>query len=295
MKAAAFAYVRAETVAHALDLLASHGDDAKLIAGGQSLVPALNLRLLSPSILVDIGRLTELAGIVATSDGGLRIGAMTRHAEVLSSPLVAARCPLLADAAAHVAHAAIRNRGTFGGSLAHADPASEFPACVLALGATIIVVGQGGERRIAAEAFFTGIYETALLAGEILVAVDIPPLAPSVRTGFAELARRSGDYALAGLACRAGRDANGRLDDVRLAYFSVGDRPTLALGAAAALQGQTPGPVAYAAARVALASDLDPPDDLQATGAMRLHLAGVLLGRVLDAMTQDGSDARKSA
>ena len=163
MKASAFAYARATSVANALDLLATHGDRAKVLSGGQSLMPAMNLRLISPELIVDIGELAELRGIAVRGDA-LVIGALTRHVDLLKSPDIAAHAPLLAEAVAHVAHPAIRNRGTIGGSLAHADPASELPACMLALGATIIVRGPGGERRIAAEEFFTGIYETALVA-----------------------------------------------------------------------------------------------------------------------------------
>src|SRR5215470_844162 len=173
MKASAFAYARATSVANALELLSAHGENAKVLSGGQSLMPAMNLRLVSPELIVDIGSLAELRGI-AVKDGILSIGALTRHVDLLKSPEVAAHAPLLKDAVAHVAHPAIRNRGTIGGSLAHADPASELPACMLALGATMVVRGPGGERRIAAEDFFTGIYETELLPQELLIAVELP-------------------------------------------------------------------------------------------------------------------------
>ena len=163
MKASAFAYARATSVVNALELLEAHGDRAKVLSGGQSLMPAMNLRLISPELIVDIGEIAELRGIVVSRDV-LAIGALTRHADLLKSPEIAAHAPLLTEAIAHVAHPAIRNRGTIGGSIAHADPASELPACMVALNATIIVRGQGGGRRIAAEAFFTGIYETALSA-----------------------------------------------------------------------------------------------------------------------------------
>jgi aerobic carbon-monoxide dehydrogenase medium subunit len=283
MKAAAFDYARAESLPHALELLARHGEGARLLAGGQSLVPALNLRLLTPEILIDISHLSDLRG-VQDQDGMLRIGALTRHADLMSSELVSASQPLLREAVRHVAHAAIRNRGTIGGNLAHADPASELPACMLALDATIVAEGPDGERRIRAEDFFTGIYETALRSSEILTAVEVPPAAEGRNTGFLELARRNGDYALAGLACSATLSVSGEMSNVRLAYFSVGDRPTLAKSAATILTGAAPTLESVARARAALSQDLDPPDDLQATGAMRLHLAGVLLHRVLAAM-----------
>src|ERR1700687_4196573 len=173
MKASAFAYARATSVANALDLLAAHGDGAKVLSGGQSLMPAMNLRLISPELIVDIGEISELRGIAVRGDV-LSVGALTRYVDLLRSPEIAAHTPLLTEAVAHVAHPAIRNRGTLGGSLAHADPASELPACMVALNATIVVRGQTGERRIAAGDFFKGIYETDLSAHELLVAVELP-------------------------------------------------------------------------------------------------------------------------
>src|SRR4051812_14826342 len=189
MKAAAFAYARATSVANALELLAAHGDGAKVLSGGQSLMPAMNLRLVSPELIVDIGALTELRSIAVTGET-LRIGALTRHVDLLKSPDVAKHAPLLASAVAQIAHPAIRNRGTIGGSLAHADPAAELPACMLALDATIIVCGPRGERRIAAEKFFTGIYETQLAPDELLVAVDLPVGQKNATHFFDEFARR---------------------------------------------------------------------------------------------------------
>ena len=226
MKASAFAYARATSVENALELLADQGDRAKVLSGGQSLMPAMNLRLISPELVVDIGGLAELRGI-AVKEGILTIGALTRHVDLLKSSEIAAHAPLLADAVTHVAHPAIRNRGTIGGSLAHADPASELPACMLALGATIIVRGPGGERRIAAEEFFTGIYETALSPQELLVAVELPVAPKQSSHFFHEFARRHGDYAIVGLAAQAVIH-DGRFADLRLGFFAVGDRPLLA-------------------------------------------------------------------
>ena len=165
MKASAFSYARATSVGNAIELLAAYGDRAKVLSGGQSLMPAMNLRLISPEWIVDIGDLTELRGIAVSGDT-LRIGALTRHVDLLNSPDIAAHAPLLSEAITHVAHPAIRNRGTIGGSLAHADPAAELPACMLALDATIVVRGGGGERRITAADFFQGIFQTALSAEE---------------------------------------------------------------------------------------------------------------------------------
>lgn len=281
MKAAAFAYARATSVANALDLLAAHGDKAKVLSGGQSLMPAMNLRLLAPELIVDIGELCELRGISLRGDT-LVIGALTRHVELLKSPDIAAHAPLLADAVAHVAHPAIRNRGTIGGSLAHADPASELPACMLALAATIVARGPGGERRVAAEAFFTGIYETVLGPQELLVAIELPVAKGNSAHYFHEFARRHGDYAIAGLAAQARIDG-GKFAELRLGFFAVGDRPVLAK-AASKLVGVDVMPAALAAACAALDAELDPQDDQQASPDMRRHLARVLLRRGVAAL-----------
>ena len=276
MKASAFAYARATSVGNALELLVAHGDGAKVLSGGQSLMPAMNLRLLSPEFLVDIGDLAELKGIELTHDI-LRIGALTRHVDLLNSPEIAAHAPLLMEAIAHVAHPAIRNKGTLGGSLAHADPASELPACMLALNATIIVRGPDGERRIAATDFFIGIYETALSARELLVAVEVPvPQKGSVHF-FHEFARRHGDYAIVGIAVQA-TVKGGIFSALRIAYFAVGDRPVLA-DAAARLINVAVTSAIVSEASAALGEQLDPQEDQQASPAMRRHLAKVLLVR----------------
>jgi carbon-monoxide dehydrogenase medium subunit len=281
MKAAAFAYARATSVVHALDLLATHGDKAKVLSGGQSLMPAMNMRLISPEFLVDIGELAELRGI-AVRDGVLTIGALTRHVDLLNSPEVAAHAPLLAGAVAHVAHPAIRNRGTIGGSLAHADPASELPACMVALGATIVARGPAGERRIAATEFFTGIYETALSPLELLVSVEVPAAARDSRYFFQEFARRHGDYAIVGLAAQASL-SNDRFTELRLGFFAVGDRPLLAQ-AARRLVNVAVTPALLSEVSSALAQEIEPVEDQQATPAMRRHLAKVLLLRCVSSL-----------
>ncbi len=275
-------------------MLSRWGEDAKVIAGGQSLVPALNMRLLAPRVLIDIGRLEELRGI-SVEDGVLRIGALTRHAEVQRSPDIVRHAPLLARAVGHVAHAAIRNRGTFGGSLANADPAAELPACIVALKARLSIVGPGGSRAVDAEEFFLGPFETALRPDEILVRAEIDACEPGYRSAFAELARRTGDYALLGLAAHA-RVAEDRLeDDLRLVFFAVGRKPTAAGRAAAALVGGSVGPEALAAAEEALASDLEPHDDLQISAATRLRLARVLLRQVVSELLQSRGESRSVA
>lgn len=281
MKAAAFAYARATSVVNALELLDAHGDSAKVLSGGQSLMPAMNLRLISPELIVDIGEIAELRGISVRGDV-LAIGALTSHADLLKSPEIATHAPLLTEAIAHVAHPAIRNRGTIGGSLAHADPASELPACMVALNATIIARGLGGERRIAAEAFFTGIYETTLSARELVIGVELPVARKNAACFFREFSRRHGDYAITGLAAQATMDG-GVFRDLRMAYFAVGDRPVLAKAAARLLNVPIT-PAILADASAALADELDPHEDQQASAAMRRHLAKVLMMRCISVL-----------
>lgn len=269
MKALAGGYARARDVAHALDLLAGAEGMGRVLAGGQSLIAAMNMRLSTGDMLVDISRIADLRGV--TVEGGtLRIGALTRHADIGTDPLVAKNAPLLVQAVHHIAHAAIRNRGTIGGSLAHADPAAEFPACVLALGGTVHLQGPDGMRAVAAEDFFIDVFETAIEEGEILTAITLPLREPGERHLLIETARRSGDYALAGL-CLVKRAAGHRLS-----AFSLGPRPVLALAAMARLDaGDVDGAVQ------ALRDEIDPPSDTQASAAYRRHLAGVLLTRAL--------------
>lgn len=282
MKAPPFAYARPDTLDEVFALLQAHGDGARILAGGQSLMATLNMRLSQPDILIDVNRIDGLAGIRVEGDM-LHIGAMTRHVEVERSPLVAEHAPLLAMAMPDVAHPAIRNRGTFGGSIAFADPAAELPACAVALGARLILQGAGGSRAVPAAEFFRGLYETALAPGEILVAAEIPLLAPGYRSGFQELSRRHGDYAIIGLAAH-GKVDGGTLSDMRLVYFGAGDRPVVARAAAEALEGKAATPDVLDQAGATLEDDLDPPEDLNADGPMRLHLARVLLRRVVGAM-----------
>jgi carbon-monoxide dehydrogenase medium subunit len=279
MKAAAFAYARAASVVNALELLAAHGDKAKVLSGGQSLMPAMNLRLISPELIVDIGELAELRGISVDGDL-LTIGALTRHVDVLKSPEIAAYVPLLRDAISHVGHPAIRNRGTIGGSVAFADPAAELPACVLALDGELAIAGPQGSRAVKADDFFKGLFETALTARDVLTAIRIPAAGAETRVGFAEFARRHGDYAMVGLAASARADGK-QLRDVRLAYFGVGSTPLRARHAEQALAAAD-----VEAAVRALAQDLNPPDDVQASGTVKTHLAGVLLRRVTRQLEQ---------
>jgi aerobic carbon-monoxide dehydrogenase medium subunit len=266
--------------------LAAEGEEARLLAGGQSLVPALNMRLLEPRLLIDINGLPGL-GAIAERDGGLRIGALARHSEVGRSPLVARLAPLIHRAIPHIAHPAIRNRGTFAGSLAHADPAAELPACAVALDALIHIASRRGERSVAARAFFKGLYETDLAADEIITAIDIPKPAPGTRTAFLELARRRGDYAMVGLAA-TGRIEDGAVRAPRLVFFGVGAKPVEARAAAASL-GEGGLIDRVSAAQEALGDDLDPSGDLQADRATKLHLARVLLARGVQALAGEAA------
>lgn len=281
MKAPDFAYARAVSLDEVFGLLATYGDEARLLAGGQSLMATLNLRLSSPELLIDLNHVPGLSGITET-DTSVRIGAMTRHAEVERSPIVARHLPLIAAAMPHVAHAAIRNRGTLGGSLALADPAAEMPACAVALGAVLEIAGPNGQRRVNAADFFRGLFETALQPGEILLAAEYPKPLAGWRWGFQELARRHGDYALVGLAAMIKGDTV--CNTARLVYFAIEDRPVLARAAGDALTGQKLDGDAIAAAQAALTDDLDPQGDLHADAATKRHLAGVLAGRVLRAL-----------
>ena len=279
MKPAPFGYARAATLDDVFSLLAEHGDDAKIIAGGQSLMATLNMRLSEPEILIDINRIDGLAGIEDTGDT-IRIGAVTRHVDVEESDLVATHAPMIAAAMGHIAHPAIRNRGTFGGSIAFADPAAELPACAAALEATMHVAGKGGTRDIAATDFFKGLYETALGEGEILTAVSVPKIAAGWKSGFMELARRHGDYAIIGLCAHLQFDG-AKFGDTRLIFFNAGDRPVSAPQTAALLNGQSWSDELSEKLSASLKEELDPPDDLNANGPMRKHLAGVLIKRTL--------------
>jgi carbon-monoxide dehydrogenase medium subunit len=273
VKPAPFAYARAKSVEHAIELLARPDGEARLLAGGQSLIATLNMRLSAPKLLIDLNGVSGLAGI-AVNNGTVEIGALTRHAEAERSADIAKHAPLIALAMPHIGHAAIRNRGTLGGSIAFADPAAELPACMLALGAELEIAGPGGKRRVHADDFFKELYETALGPYDVLTAIRLPAATKDTRVGFAEFARRHGDYAMVGLAASANGNSQ-KLHDVRLAYFGIGNTPVRAKKAEAALAGGD-----VDAAVKALATELDPHDDVQATGATKKHLAGVLLRRV---------------
>ena len=282
MKAPLFAYARVRSLAETFDLLAKHGDEAKLLAGGQSLIATLNMRLSAPQLLIDITRLTELSGILVR-DGTVRIGALATHAEIERSPEIRKHLPLLAQAAPHIAHVAIRNAGTIGGSIALADPAAEWPACCVALNAQFVIARKAGTRQVAARDFFKGLYATALRPDEVLTQVEIAVPGPEYRSAFVELAQRRGDYAIVGLAAVA-KVARGALSDLRLAFLGVGATPVLARNAMAAMEGKRISTEAVTATANALAGDLDPAADLYSSAATKMHLARALTGRALTAL-----------
>jgi carbon-monoxide dehydrogenase medium subunit len=283
MKARNFRYIRPASLNHAYRILAENDGDAVPLAGGQSLLATLNMRLSAPKLLVDIGDLSELRG-QSHAGANVRLGALTRHRELLGSALVKKHVPLLARAASHIGHVAIRNHGTLGGSLAYADPAAELPACAVALGATIELGSLKGERSVKAEEFFKGLFETDLRPGELIVGVRFPVTQAGTVIGFAELARRHGDFALAGLAAVATKQRD-RISSARIAYFGCVNRAKLARSVSAAVEGLAL-PVPNAAAFEAeIRTDLAPEDTPGLRADTKLHLATVLTRRVLNSLS----------
>lgn len=273
MKNPPFNYHRPATVEEALGLLAEHGDEAKVLAGGQSLLPVMALRLGRPEHVIDIGALDELKSI-AVGDG-ITIGAMVRHAEAEKSSEVAQHAPLVAAALPHVGHRAIRNRGTVVGSIAHADSAAEMPAVCLAVGATMHIASASGTREVPAAEFFQGYFTTALAEDELLTAVHFPAWSGSAGGTVVEVSRRHGDYAMCGLACMI--DApGGTIASAALSFFGVASTPTRVPEAEAALIGKTADEAAFAEAAALVAAHLSPDGDIHATAAYRRHIAGVL-------------------
>jgi carbon-monoxide dehydrogenase medium subunit len=282
MKPAQFEYRCPDTLDEALAIFAELGSDAKALAGGQSLVPAMNFRLARPEVLVDLNRLDPLAYIHECADGGLRIGAMTRQRSAERSPAVASRASLLSEAMPWVAHPQIRNRGTVGGSLAHADPAAELPAVMVALDARVVLQSRTATRTVPAQGFFTGILSTVLGPDELLTEIQIPARPARTGAAFMELARRHGDFALVGVAVAMVLDEGGDCSSARIVLLSVGDGPVLATRAMAALVGSVPtAPRIEEAARLAAETEIDPPSDIHATSAYRRQLAKVLVRRAL--------------
>jgi carbon-monoxide dehydrogenase medium subunit len=283
MKPASFEYHAPETTDEAIALLTEHGDDAKVLAGGQSLIPAMNFRLAQPAILIDLGRIAELAYVRQQGDG-LAIGTMTRQRDVETNDLVARCAPLVHQTMPLIAHTQIRNQGTFGGSIAHADPSAELPAVAVALDASCRTRSTRGERTFVAREFFTDLFETALEDDELLVEIGLPAPKPRTGTAFQEMARRHGDYALVGVAATVTLDEDGVIDDARLVLMSVGPGPVSADKAREVLVGFKPDASRLAeAAPTAPQADIDPPKDNHATPAYPRRLAEVLSRRALQA------------
>lgn len=280
MKPAAFDYHRATGLDHALALLAEYGDGAKVLAGGQSLIPAMNFRLAAPAMLIDVNRLAELDVVATDGDGSLRIGALTRQRRLEREGIVAERAPLLAETVPFVAHPQIRNRGTVGGSLAHADPAAELPAVMVALDATFELASVRGRRLVSARDFFVGFFATALEPDELLVGVTIPSPRPRVGFAFEEISRRLGDYAMAGLATVLELDDRGRIAAARMVAMSVGDGP-VELAGCPALEGEVPSAETFEAAAATAMAALETNGDIHASAEYRRHLVGVLVRRTL--------------
>jgi CO/xanthine dehydrogenase FAD-binding subunit len=281
MKPPAFEYVAASSVEEAVSLLAQHEGEAKAIAGGQSLVPMLNFRLLAPAVLVDLNRIPGLDG-VAEHDGGLRIGALTRHHTLETSELVEARFPVLHAAMHHVAHLAIRNRGTIGGSLSHADPAAELPTMAVLLDAEIEAQGPNGARTIAARDFFESALATTLEEDEIVTEIRLPALPERTGWAFEEFARRSGDFGIAGVGVTLSLD-RGKVAQARIALLGVGQTPLRADGAEDLLRRKERDDDLVAAAAEAVREAAEPEDDLHGSADYRRHLVGVLARRAIAA------------
>ena len=283
MKPAPFEYNSPSTLPEALAIMNEHAYEAKLLAGGQSLIPVMNFRLAMPTMLVDLNNIAELSQIQRRETGELHIGAMTRQAVLQHSPLIAEFAPLIHETMPFVAHQQIRNRGTIGGSLAHADPAGELPVITVALNARFRLQRQGAERWVRAEDFFESLFTTSLEPEEILTEIVIPPLPPKTGCAFLEIARRHGDYAQSGIATLITLDDAGICRQARLVFLNAGEIPMVAQEAAALLVGERPLPDLIAdVAHNAIQKEIHPTDDIHATSAYKRHLAGVLCQRALD-------------
>ena len=283
MKPPKFDYFAPDSIDGALSLIAAHGEDARFLAGGQSLVPMLNFRVAAPSALIDLNRIAALRDIRIDGSGDLHLGAMVRTRQIETDPVIRAANPLLQAAAPHIAHVQIRNRGTIGGSLAHADPAAELPGIVLVCGADIHLQGPDVRRVVSADDFFDGIFSTAIAEGEIIAEIVFPAWPKTRHWAFREVSRREGDFAMVGIAAWFDTGADGAISAARIAAIGAGDTPLRLPAAEAVLTGGTPGPALFAAAAQAGIADLQPGDDIHASAEYRREVGGVLIGRVLAA------------
>jgi aerobic carbon-monoxide dehydrogenase medium subunit len=280
MKLPAFEYACPATLAEAVALLASRDGDAKALAGGQSLVPMMAFRIASPSLLVDLRKLTDLKRI-EIADDGVRLGAMVRWRDIEDDARLDTAHPLLKAAIAHVAHYQIRNRGTVGGSIAHADPAAEMPGIAVACDAEIAVVGTAGSRVIRADDFFIAPLITALATDEIIAAIRLPAWPAERRWGFREFARRRGDFAMAAAAVFYDADDSGRARNAHIGVIGVGDRPLRLAAAEAEVNGRAVDAAVSERAGMAASAAVNPPDDIHASGAYRRSLVGTMVERAL--------------
>jgi CO/xanthine dehydrogenase FAD-binding subunit len=292
MKPARFKYIAATSLQQALSLKAEHGDEAKFLAGGQSLIPTMNFRLARPAILIDINQIDELAGIRPSASGGTLLGALTRYHQLERDTGISGEFPLLGDALPHIAHPQIRNRGTIGGNLCHADPASELPAITLALEARLRLQTASGERWITAADFFVGSLTTDLGADEMLVGIDLPRPKPRTGSCFQEIARRRGDFAIAGVAAMVTLAENNQCSHVRLTFCGVGETPVDASAAAELLVGQAITETAMAEVAHAIQQLIEPAGSVHATADYQRHVTGVLTERALATANRRARDGR---
>lgn len=282
MISSAFAYHAPTSVAEAASLLAEHGEEAKLLAGGHSLIPLMKLRLAEPSVLIDLGKIGDMA-YIREADGGLAIGAMTTYASLVSSDLVRQRAPALADAASQVADAQVRNMGTIGGSLAHADPAGDLPAVAVALRAEMVTSSTGGHRAIGADDFFVDLFTTALGAGEILNEIRIPALPPNSGSAYAKFGNKASHYAIVGVAAVVSRNADGSCAGASIGITGAGANAVRAADAEAALAGSALDDAAIKAAAAAAGNGIEFNEDVHASAEYRAHLTAVYAERAIRA------------
>lgn len=283
MKPAPFDFLAPNSLSSALEIMDQHGYDAKLLAGGQSLIPAMNFRLIQPMLLVDLNRITELDFIRETDDGGISIGSLTRQRRLERDAIIERVAPLLHETIPYIAHPQIRNRGTIGGTLAHADPAAELPVIMVALDGRFRLKGISGERWVAARDFFEGIFTTSLAPEEILVEVVIPPMKPGTGWSFIEFSRRKGDYALLGVAALLRVDEAGICQEAKLVYLNAGEIPIVAREASSRLVGAKPSPAIFEqVAAYAAEKEISPTGDIHASVPYLRHLARVLTIRALN-------------
>jgi len=282
MKPASFDYIAPDSLAQAVEIMAEHGDEAKLLAGGQSLIPAMNFRLVQPTLLVDLNRVVELDYVRLNANSDLLIGAMTRHRTLERDPLVAQHAPLITETMPFVAHSQIRNRGTIGGSLAHADPAAELPVIMVILGARLRVQDKNGQRWIAASDCFQGLFLTDISPQEIIVEIAVPPMPRQTGYAFVEFARRQGDYALIGVAALLSLDESGKCLAARLVYLNAGDYPIAVEDATRLLINEKPSETLFQKVAEAAEATLQPTANIHASVAYLRHLARVLTVRALN-------------